>query len=216
MRFDPIIDGMKYAPIPLALTFWVLTAAHAASAATPPANLLECTRISDPGERLKCYDTQMAAPTAAASPPAAAPAVTSPPVVSQPAVSPPPAPSAAPRTQVAAAAPSPAAANPTPEAEPTPEQKFGIIGLPRAAREKVVKPDNTLQSTIASIREVRPKLWLIVLANGQTWLQDGTQITMFFRPGYDVRIDKGMLEGEFRMSTTQTGAKNWVRVSRVQ
>jgi hypothetical protein len=125
-------------------------------------------------------------------------------------------PAAVPRTQVAATPASPAPSNATPEAAQTPEQRFGAIDLPRDTREKVDKPDRVLLSSIASIREVRPKHWLIALANGQTWQQDGTQITMFFRAGYDVRIEKGLLEGEFRMSTTQTGAKNWVRVSRVQ
>jgi hypothetical protein len=174
--------------------------------------------MSDPGERLKCYDTQMAAMKAAAGRPSAAP----PAAAAPPSVSPPPAAAAAPKPPVPPAAPSPApAASPAPAnatAEPalSAEQKFGAIDLPRTAREKVEKPDKVLLSTIASIREVRPKLWLIVLANGQTWLQDGTQITMFFRPGYEVRIEKGLLEGDFRMSTTQTGAKNWVRVSRVQ
>ncbi len=78
------------------------------------------------------------------------------------------------------------------------------------------KPDKVLVSSIASIRQVRPKLWLIVLANGQIWLQDGTQITMFFRAGYEVRVEKGLLAGEYRMSTAETGAKNWVRVTRIQ
>ncbi len=197
---------MKHAPIPLALTFWVLMAAHAASATSPPANLVDCSRISDPGERLKCYDTQMAAMMAPAIPPA----------VSPPAVSPPPPAAAAPKTQVAATAASPTPANTAPAAAPSAEQKFGAISLPRAAREKVEKPDRVLLSTIVSIHQVRPKLWLIVLANGQTWIQDGTQITMFFRAGYDVRIESGLLEGDFRMSTTQTGAKNWVKVSRIQ
>jgi hypothetical protein len=200
--FDPIISIMKHTPLPLALTFWVLTAAHAASAATPPANLVDCSGIADPGERLKCYDTQMAAMKAAASPPPAASAA--------------PKAAAAPKTQVAAAAASPAPSTATPAAAQTAEQKFGAIDLPRTTREKVEKPDKALLSTIASIREVRPKLWLIVLANGQTWRQEGTQITMFFRAGYDVRIEKGLFEGDFHMSTTQTGAKNWVQVSRVQ
>jgi hypothetical protein len=209
---------MKHASIPLALTFWVFTAAHAASAPNPPANLVDCSQMSDPGERLKCYDTQMAAMKAAAGRPSAAP----PAAAAPPSVSPPPAAAAAPKPPVPPAAPSPAPAaspapaNATPEPALSAEQKFGAIDLPRTAREKVEKPDKVLLSTIASIREVRPKLWLIVLANGQTWLQDGTQITMFFRPGYEVRIEKGLLEGDFRMSTTQTGAKNWVRVSRVQ
>jgi hypothetical protein len=198
---------MKHAPLPLALTFWVLTVAHGARAAAPPANLVDCSAISDPGARLKCYDTQMAAMKAAASPPPAA---------SPPSVAAPPAAAAAPKTQVAATPATPAPSNTTPEAAQTSEQKFGAIDLPRVTREKVDKPDKVLLSSIASIREVRPKHWLIALANGQTWLQDGTQITMFFRPGYDVRIEKGLLEGEFHMSTTQTGAKNWVRVTRLQ
>jgi hypothetical protein len=197
--FDPIISTMKHAPLPLALTLWVLTAAHAASAASPPANLVDCSQMSDPGERLKCYDTQMAAMKAATSPPAVSP---------PPAATAAPKVAAAPKTEAAAAAASPA--------EQTPEQKFGAVDLPLTTRQKVEQPDKALLSTIASIREVRAKHWLIVLANGQTWLQDGTQITMFFRPGYDVRIEKGMFEGDFRMSTTQTGAKNWVKVSRVQ
>jgi hypothetical protein len=203
---------MKHAPLPIALTFWVLTAAHAAGAPTPPANLVDCSQISDPGERLKCYDTQMAAMKAAAgasatSPPAAA----APPPVARP-----PAAAAAPKPAAPAVATPAAPADTTPAPALTAEEKFGAVGLPRAKREKVEKADKVLLSTIASIREVRPKLWLIVLANGQTWLQDGTQITMFFRQGYDVRIEKGLLEGDFRMSTSQTGAKNWVRVSRVQ
>ncbi len=151
---------------------------------------------------------------AAASPPPAAspPSLAAPPAAAAAA----PKPAAVPKTEVAATPATPAPLNAVPEPALPEAQKFGAIGLPRVAREKVDKPDRVLLSSIASIREVRPKLWLIVLANGQTWLQDGTQITMFFRQGYDVRIEKGLLEGEFRMSTTQTGAKNWVRVSRIQ
>jgi hypothetical protein len=196
-----------------------------ARAQTPPEGLRACARMSDPGERLRCYDTQMAgmgvvvaspiaavAPAPAPAPPAIAVApstATAPGAVASGVAAPPPA-------TAAAASSAPAAAAAVPEAAVSGEQKFGAIDLPRTAREKVDKPDNVLLSTIASIRQIRPKLWLIVLANGQTWLQDGTQITMFFRAGYDVRIEKGLLEGDFRMSTTQTGAKNWVRVSRVQ
>ena len=201
---------MKYAPLTLAVTFWVLTAAHAATAATPPANLVDCSQMADPGERLKCYDTQMAAMKAAAGRSAASP----------PSVNVPPPAAAAPKAPAAAAASAapknnvaPAAAAPP---EPTPDEKFGAVDLPREAQAKVVPREKALVSTIGSIRQVRPKLWLISLANGQVWLQDGTQITMFFRPGYDVRIERGLLEGDYRMSTTQTGAKNWVHVSRVQ
>ena len=202
---------MKHAPVLLALASLFLTVGHAASAPTPPENLMVCTRMADPGERLRCYDTQMTAMGAVVAIP--------PPQTTPPASSPPPAVVTAPKTEVAAAPPGPAASSAAPPPVLTAEQKFGADNLPPAARakvEKVEKPDKVLVSTIASIRQVRPKLWLIVLANGQIWLQDGTQITMFFRDGYDVRIEKGLLSGDYRMSTVQTGDKNWVRVSRVQ
>lgn len=189
---------MKYASIPLVLAFFGLTAAQAASAPTPPANLVVCSRMSDPGERLKCYDTQMAGMLAATSPPAA----TAPAVV------------AASKTEPAAVAASPKP-NATPAAAPTAEQKFGAEDLAPAARTKVDQPDTVLLSRITSIREVRPKLWIIVLANGQIWLQEGTQATVFFHAGYDARIDKALF-GAYRMSTTQTGEKNWVKVTRIQ
>ena len=195
---------MKHAPVRLVLTATFLAAGHAAGAQTPPANLMPCTRMADPGERLRCYDAQMTAMGAvvATAPPAP--------------VTPPPAVVPAPKTEVAAATPAPAPSSATPAPAPSPEQKFGAENLPSTTREKVDKPDKVLVSTIASIKQVRPKLWLIVLANGQIWLQDGTQITMFFREGYDVRIEKGLLSGDYRMSTAQTGDKNWVRVSRIQ
>jgi hypothetical protein len=189
---------MKHTSIPLALAFCFGAQAQAASAPAPPENLLACSRMTEPGERLRCYDTQMAAMISAAS--GVAPAAASP----------------APKPEVAAAPPPTVPAGTAAVQPPTAEQKFGAVDLPRAAREKVADPNKVLLSSIASIRQVRPKLWLIVLANGQIWLQDGTQITMFFRPGYDVRIEKGVMEGEFRMWTTQTGEKNWVKVSRVQ
>jgi len=191
---------MKHTILWLAVAAGVAGAAKAATAPVAPENLLACARMPDPGERLRCYDTQMAAMEAT------------------PATAPPAAVEAAPRAQiiappVATAPPSPAAA---PASAPTVEQKFGAESLPPTARSKVEQPDRVMRSTIASIKQVRPKLWLIVLANGQIWLQDGTQITMFFRAGYDVRIERGLMEGEYRMSTSQTGDKNWVKVSRVQ
>jgi hypothetical protein len=202
---------MKHIAILLTLAFCWVAQAHAAGAAAPPENLVACSRMTEPGERLRCYDTQMAAMLGAASgvaPPAGSAAP-------NPALAVVPAPSAA-ATGTAAVpppTPAPAAAAPPP---PTAEEKFGAVDLPRPAREKMADPNKVLVSSIASIRQVRPKLWLIVLANGQIWLQDGTQITMFFRAGYEVRIEKGLMEGEFRMWTPQTGEKNGVKVSRVQ
>ncbi len=105
--------------------------------------------------------------------------------------------------------------NVRPAAAPTAEQKFGADDLAPSARTKVEQPDTVMRSSIASIREVRPKLWIIVLANGQIWMQEGTQATMFFRAGFDARIDKALF-GAYRMSTAQTGEKNWVKVTRIQ
>jgi len=187
---------MKHAPLSLALFLGLTAAAQAATAPSPPANLVVCSRMADRDQRLNCYDAQMAAMLSASSPPAPAP----------PAVA-------------ASPLPAPPVANMPPPAVPAPaataEQKFGAEDLAPSARAKVEKPNTVLQSTIASIREVRPKLWLIVLANGQIWLQEGTQATMFFHAGFDVRIEEGLL-GDYRMSTAQTGSKNLVKVTRVQ
>ena len=192
---------MKHAPIPLALTLLALTVAHAASAPTPPANLVVCSQVSDPGERLKCYDTQIP-----------------PPSTNSPSTGLPPAVTAAPKGEPAPA-PTNSAPIVTPEAAPTAEQKFGAESLPSVAREKVVKSDRVLLSTIASVHEIRSevgsKIFNISLANGQLWRQEGTTITRFFRAGDDVRIEEGLL-GDYRMSTSQTGAKNWVKVVRIR
>ena len=103
-----------------------------------------------------------------------------------------------------------------PPPAPSAEAKFGEDTLQKSKRPPVAESDRLLLSTIASIKEIRPKMFLIVLANGQIWLQEGTQITMFFRAGFDVRVEKGLLSGDYRMWTVQTGEKNWVRVTRIQ
>jgi hypothetical protein len=188
---------MKQAPVLLALACCVSVIGRAATTPAPPASLLGCTRMADPGERLRCYDSQMAAMGAplAAVPPAGTPA---------------PLPAAPADRVVASVAPPPP---PPPPAAP--EAKFGEDDLKLSARAPVPESDKVLLSKISSIHEARPKLFIIVLANGQIWMQEGTQITMFFRPGYDVRIDKGLF-GHYRMSTAQTGEKNWVTVTRIQ
>lgn len=176
---------MKHAPILLVLASCFVTAGQAAGPPAPPANLLVCSRMSDPGERLRCYDTQMAALTPAAPSPAPAPSV-----VASVAAAPPPAP-------------------------PAPAAKFGADDLKLAARPKEAQANRVLESVITSIHEVRPKLYLITLANGQVWRQEGTQITSFFRVGFNAHIERGLF-GEYRMSTHQTGEKNMVSVTRIQ
>jgi hypothetical protein len=70
-------------------------------------------------------------------------------------------------------------------------------------------------STITDIHSLGQSIYMISLANGQVWRQEGSSLTSFFRNGYDVQIEKATL-GSYRMSTPQTGTKNWVRVTRVR
>jgi hypothetical protein len=68
------------------------------------------------------------------------------------------------------------------------------------------------------MREVQPNVYVFWLANGQMWREEGTQrsqIVVFFRAGTDARIEKGAL-GSYQMSTTATGTKNWVLVTRIR
>jgi hypothetical protein len=58
--------------------------------------------------------------------------------------------------------------------------------------------------------------YAISLANGQVWRQEeASDVSLFFRVGDGVRIEKGAL-GSYHMSTATTGTKNWVRVTRIQ
>ncbi len=190
---------MKQATVLLALACCLGVNGRAASPPVAPANLVSCTRMANPGERLRCYDSGMAAMGA-------------PLVVVPGAVTPAPLPAAPPATPLR---PAPAPTGAVASVAPPPAAKFGEEDLKPSARTPEAESDKVLLSRITSIREARPKLFIIVLANGQIWMQEGTQITMFFRPGYDVRIDKGLF-GHYRMSTAQTGEKNWVTVTRIQ
>jgi hypothetical protein len=193
-----------YAPVFLALATGSVALWGIASAQTPPPAFVPCTRMSDPAERLGCYDRQMAAMGAvvATSPPASP-------------GTPPKAPIPAQAVASITAPPPPAAVPPVAAPPATSEARFGAEDIRQTERPKHSKEEKVLLSTITSIRQVRPKLFMIVLANGQIWMQDGTQITAFFRAGYEARIERGLL-GDYRMSTAQTGEKNMVRVTRLQ
>jgi hypothetical protein len=179
---------MKHAPVLLALVCGV-AASGAARSQTAPENIRVCSQLADPGERLRCYDAQLPP-----SPPAPAAASTAP----------------APAPAAAVPAPAPAAA-----ATPPPAAKFGQEDLPQTARPKKTEAEQVLLSNITGIREAGPNIYYISLANGQVWRQEGNHVTMFFRTGYDVRIERGWL-GDYRFSTVQTGTKNWVTVTRIQ
>jgi hypothetical protein len=90
--------------------------------------------------------------------------------------------------------------------------------MPEKQRPKIPANEFILLSRITSIEQVRPHVYVISLANGQVWLEQGTQraqVGDFFRAGYDARIERGRF-GSYRLSTTETGTKNWVSVSRIQ
>lgn len=103
------------------------------------------------------------------------------------------------------AAPAPAAAG------------FGKETLPPAARPKNESQDEpALISSITALHSVGSQTYAITLANGQVWRQEAaSKLAVFFRVGDDVRIEKGAL-GSYHLSTSRTGAKNWVRVTRIQ
>ena len=89
--------------------------------------------------------------------------------------------------------------------------------MPPTARPKPSAEDEAaLLSSITALRQVARATYAISLANGQIWRQEeASDISLFFRVGDNVRIEKGSL-GSYRLSTDKTGAKNWVRVSRLQ
>jgi hypothetical protein len=215
---------MKNALALVALASCITAACRAATPPPVPENLLACGKLQDPGERVRCYDTQIAAmkaaaaaaPTAAASAPAtsnsapviatSAPAVTTS-VLAVPTSVPGAAVSRAPRS-----APTSASAAPSQSSE----AQFGQELLPPTARPAVAQKEIALQSSIKALTEVAAKTYVISLSNGQVWRQEEpSQIALFFRVGNDVRIERGAL-GSYHMSTAAMGSKNWVRVTRIQ
>jgi hypothetical protein len=196
---------MKNTLAVVALASVISAACRAASPAPPvPDTLLACRRLPDEGERVRCYDAQIDKLNAAA---AAGPAVTR-------------AAPTAPKAAGSAATPN----SPAPPAAPAvaakqvdSTAKFGRETLPATARPKPSPQDEAaLLSSITALRQVARATYAISLANGQVWRQEeASELSVFFRVGDSVRIEKGSL-GSYRLSTDKTGAKNWVRVSRIQ
>jgi hypothetical protein len=197
---------MKYAFTALILAVGFSTIlAQAAGAPPVPSGLLACEQIQDSTDRVRCYDNQIAAMKRASAaqtntPPAAAPAAAS---------------RAAPAAGAPAAAPAPAA----PAAvAPAQAAQFGQEDLPHPPRPKAVAQNAFLQSSITSIRNVGPDIYLISLENGQIWRQDITSsppTSRFFREGDEVHVEKGLL-GSYHLSVPRLGTKNWVLVTRVR
>jgi hypothetical protein len=182
---------MKPILLSIALVSCLAARSSTVSSQTPSDASRSCRQLQDPGERLRCYDAQDAAVNPA-------------PVAAQPAAANP-----------AAAAPTAAPPSAPAVVAAPPAVKFGEETLPTKSRPAPKPADNVLVATIRSVREVRPKIFNIALANGQIWRQEGTTATVFFRAGADARIEKGLF-GDYRMSTSTTGNGLWVRVTRIQ
>jgi len=181
---------MKNALAIAALASCLTAEASAATPAPVPDNLRACSKLPDAGERVRCYDTEIAKMNASAASGSAPVRV-------------------APTAPAAAAAP---AATTSPAAA-----KFGEETLPSTTRPTTRPEEETiLLSSITAMRAVSNQKYAISLANGQIWRQEeASPVSMFFRVGDSVRIRKGAL-GSYHMSTDTTGTKNWVRVTRVQ
>jgi len=188
---------MKNALAVVALASFINAVCHAASPAPPvPDSLLACRKLHDEGERVRCYDAQIDRMNAAATPgPAVTRAVPTEPKAAGSAAPSPPAPSAVPGRQAESGA------------------RFGQETLPPTARPKPSPQEEAaLLSSITALRQVARATYAISLANGQIWRQEeASDLSVFFRVGDSVRIEKGSL-GSYRLSTDTTGAKNWVRV----
>jgi hypothetical protein len=185
----------------LAVAAGTLAGCHTA----PPAvsdNVMACGRITDTAERYRCYDslnTSMRPASASATVSSQSHAHEAPPTAPQSHASAPP---AAPRLAQAAPVPS--------------ENQVGEEYLPPGARDAAPAKAITVHSNIASLNEVRPKIYLIKLGNGQVWRHEGIQTMAFFSVGDDVTI-KRYLFGSYHMSSPATGgATNWVRVTRIE
>jgi len=179
---------MKHTLAIVAVISTTVPLCQAASPLPVPESLLACRKLQDDGERVRCYDAQIAkliAPAAGPTPAHAAP--TAP---------------AAPAAQTAAAS---SAAT------------FGAETLPPAAHPKTQQREETaLISSITALRKASSGTYTISLSNGQVWRQEeSSQVAQFLRVGDDVRIEKAAF-GSYHMSTASTGAKNWVRVTRIQ
>ena len=186
---------MKNALAIAAMASCIVPLCRAASPPPVPESLLACRKLEDDGERVRCYDAQIAkliAPTVAPGPP----------------------PPHATATAPAPASPTPAHAAPT--TPPPAAARFGAETLPPTAHPQTQHQESALLSTITALRKTASGTYAVSLANGQIWRQEeSSQLAQFFHVGDEVRIERAAL-GSYHMSTSRTGSKNWVRVTRTQ
>lgn len=188
----------------LALASCFSAACRAVDPPTVPEDIAACSKLEDAGERIRCYDARLPPQKA---PPAATPVA--PPV---------PAVTAAPAAALPAAPPRAASPTAAPVAPASPTEQFGSNSLPASARPRTKKPRSTptLLSSITTLNTDGPAhRYIISLANGQVWRQEGaSDVTVFFRVGQDVRIEEGAF-GSYHLFTSSTGT-HWLQVTRIQ
>jgi hypothetical protein len=186
----------------VALASFISAACGAASPPLVPESLLACRQLPTESERVHCYDSQVDSAVAASSPAGVQTAPTAPKIAVTPAGA------TAPQNEPPAHVASSQVAS---------TGGFGQETLPPAARPKASPQDEpALLSSITAMRPAGRATYAISLANGQVWRQEeASDVSLFFRVGDGVRIEKGAL-GSYHMSTATTGTKNWVRVVRIQ
>jgi hypothetical protein len=194
----------------------LLTTALLVQQGTDPA---ACAAIEADDVRLRCYDAHFrgaAAPepqSAAAQPPAAAPAPTPVPApVAAPAPAPLPRDASVPPEQAAAAAPVAPAASPPQRA---PEEEFGLTPAQleeRAREESQPRELEQIEVRVVSVERAASGRALIVLENGQRWLETEASRRQHFRPGDLMKIRKAAL-GSYLASGPHSGTG--IRVRRI-
>jgi hypothetical protein len=155
-----------------------------------------CVELNAPGERLDCFEREVAAHRPAApGTPASAPAPAAPaPTASVPAASPP----AAQRIGIPpAAAPAPAAAETRRDRREREEEP---------ARQEIV-------ATVTDLRVGLPNAWSITLDNGQVWRQSPPK-WYALRPGMQVRLSPTNWGDSYRLSAAELSG--FIQVQRVR
>src|SRR5512146_1642560 len=195
----------------LAVAAGTLAGCHTAPP-TVSENVMACGRIADTAQRYRCYDSlntsmRPASATARASSAGAAPSAARAAIASAAPVAPPaPAPTVPSQSRAHEAPPAPPLQANTPPAAPSvaqaapapSENQVGEEYLVPAARTAAPAKAITEHASIASLNEIRPKIYLIKLSNGQVWRHDGIETMAFFSVGDDVTI-KRYLFGSYHM-----------------
>jgi hypothetical protein len=100
-------------------------------------------------------------------------------------------------------------------AQPKPGADFGVERLKADRAAKPPPGPSTLTDRVTAIREVRPSLFSISLANGQVWRQMESTSYLPLKVGDPIRITKSQL-GAYQMALDKEGRQGTIRVVRVE